>query len=469
MDINEALRVADELVLAKTGKHLDNLQQEILRGSWQGKKYSQIAKEFKCSDRHVGNVASKLWQMISEILEENVTKSSFRSAIERYQISQSSNFLSFNFVQKGSINFCTEPLHHATARQNSPPPPPSTEEIPQDKPRLNLKDAPAIAKFYHRTCELTTLENWIIQKQCRLVAILGISGTGKSAIARHLIPQIQTQFDCIFWHSLRTSPPLETTIKKLIEFIGDRPVTDLPDNIEAQLAILLEYLRNSRCLIVCDHGQQLFQLEKLSGTYKTGYENYGTFFKLLGELEHNSCVIFTSWEPALEMLTFPPDYQSVQVLYLTGISEAAAREILQQNGLLDEDKWGELINLCQANPLYLKLTARTINNLFAGKVAAYLSYQSDFSILGDELTLILQQKYQRLSPTEKQVLNALTVQENPANFPQLLKTYQGSPTDIFPAIQSLVRRGLIAQKIHNQETVFPVMPVFQEYVKNLQH
>ncbi|MBD2584808.1 ATPase, partial [Planktothricoides sp. FACHB-1261] len=75
MDINEALRVADELVLAKTGKHLDNLQQEILRGSWQGKKYSQIAKEFKCGDRHVGNVASKLWQMISEILEENVTKS----------------------------------------------------------------------------------------------------------------------------------------------------------------------------------------------------------------------------------------------------------------------------------------------------------------------------------------------------------------------------------------------------------
>lgn len=67
------------------------------------------------------------------------------------------------------------------------------------------------------------------------------------------------------------------------------------------------------------------------------------------------------------------------------------------------------------------------------------------------------------------MLNALTVQAAPANFPQLLKSYQGLPTDVFSAIQSLVRRGLIAQKIHNQETVFQVIPAFQQYVKNLQH
>lgn len=469
MDINEALRVADDLVLAKTGKHLDTLQQEILRGSWQGKKYSHIAKEFKCGDRHVGNVASKLWQMISEILEENVTKSSFRSAIERYHISQSSNFLNVNLVKKGSITVCTEPLHHATARQNSPPAPSSTEDSHQEKRRFNLRDAPRISKFYHRTSELTTLENWIVQKQCRLVAILGISGTGKSAIARHLITQIQTQFDCIFWHSFRTSPPLEITLKKIIEFISDRPVTDLPDNIEAQLAILLEYLRNSRCLIVCDDGQQLFQSEQLSGTYKTGYENYGTFFKLLGEMEHNSCVIFTSWEPALEFLTFPPDHAAVQFLSITGLSEAAAREILKDNGVLDEDRWLELINLYQGNPLYLKLIARTINNLFAGRVAEYLSYQSELSMLGDELSFILQQQYERLSEIEKQVLNASIAQEYRASFPQLLKNYQGSSADIFPAIQSLVRRGFIEQEIRNQETVFKILPVFQEYVKNIPH
>ncbi|MEG3849735.1 ATPase, partial [Microcoleus sp. herbarium13] len=49
-----------------------------------------------------------------------------------------------------------------------------------------------------------------------------MAGTGKSAIARHLIPQIQTQFDRIIWLSLRTSPPLETTLKTLIQFLSNQ-------------------------------------------------------------------------------------------------------------------------------------------------------------------------------------------------------------------------------------------------------
>ncbi|MEZ2321434.1 MAG: hypothetical protein ACBR15_20785 [Microcoleus sp.] len=49
-----------------------------------------------------------------------------------------------------------------------------------------------------------------------------MTGTGKSAIARNLIPQIQTQFDRIIWRSLRTSPPLETTLKNIIQFLSNQ-------------------------------------------------------------------------------------------------------------------------------------------------------------------------------------------------------------------------------------------------------
>ena len=81
MDVEKVLRFADELVLAKTGKHLDNLQQAILVASWQGKRYSHIAKEFYCTERHIANVASKLWQLLSKKIDENVTKSNFRPAM----------------------------------------------------------------------------------------------------------------------------------------------------------------------------------------------------------------------------------------------------------------------------------------------------------------------------------------------------------------------------------------------------
>jgi DNA-directed RNA polymerase specialized sigma24 family protein len=75
MDVQELLRLADGLVFAKTGKRLDDLQQAVVRGTWQGKRYSEISKEVHCTERHIRNIASKLWQTLSEILDEDVMKS----------------------------------------------------------------------------------------------------------------------------------------------------------------------------------------------------------------------------------------------------------------------------------------------------------------------------------------------------------------------------------------------------------
>ena len=293
MDVKEIWRFADDMVLAKTGKHLDNLQQAVLLASCQGERYSQVAKEFHCTERHVGNIASKLWKIMSEVLEENVNKSTFKSAMERYQVCHNSNFLNYNFLEQGNINFCTEASQPPKTPQNSPPTQTSNENNTQQK--LDLRDAPDIKTFYNCTSQLTTLENAIAHQNCRLLTITGMSGTGKSAIARHLIPQIQTHFDRIIWRSLRTSPPLETTLKNLIQFLsnqnppfappyqgGDGGV--LPENIDNQLEILIESLRTHRCLIILDDVQQILNSGQLAGYYKPGYENYGTLFKLIGDI-----------------------------------------------------------------------------------------------------------------------------------------------------------------------------------------
>ncbi|HAT81797.1 MAG TPA: ATPase, partial [Flavobacterium sp.] len=195
MDVKEILKFADDLVLAKTGKHLDNLQQAVLLASYQGKRYSEIAKEYYCTEHHVANVASKLWQLIKKKLGEKVSKTTLRSAMESYEFSNSS-FGNFNFVEKSSINVCIETSHPLKSQQHSPPTQTSTEDDTQQKPRLDLRDAPEIKTFYNSTSSpLTTLENAIAHQNCRLLTITGMSGTGKSAIARHLIPLIQTQFD----------------------------------------------------------------------------------------------------------------------------------------------------------------------------------------------------------------------------------------------------------------------------------
>jgi NB-ARC domain len=463
MDIKEVLRFADDLVLAKTGKHLDNLQQAVLLASWQGKRYSQLAKEFYCTERHVGNIASKLWKIMSQILEDNVNKSTFKSAMERYEISKISNSGYFNLVHKGNINVCTEASHLPKTPQNSPPTQTPNEDNTQPKPRLDLRDAPDRKTFYnYPNSPLTALENSIAHQNCRLLTITGMSGTGKSAIARNLIPQIQTQFDRIIWRSLRTSPPLETTLKKIIQFICDRTDINFPTNTDAQLSILIETLRDNRCLIILDDVQQILSSGQLAGYYKPGYENYGTLFKLIGEIPHNSCLILNSWEPPSDILTFTDDNSAVCLLQLTGLGEAAT-EILKEKGLLDEEYWPELIELYQGNPLWLKLVTQTINNLFNGRVSQYLSYQPVF--LSDELTPILQQHYQRLSEREKQAISQLSNEIEPVLLTQLMAKCQGSQGELFTAIQSLIKRGIITNLSCESETMLAISPVLKQYVK----
>jgi DNA-directed RNA polymerase specialized sigma24 family protein len=70
MDVKEVLRFAEDLVFAKTGEHLDDLQEAILRGVWKGQRYSKIAEESHCTEGHVRNVASELWQLLSDVLGE---------------------------------------------------------------------------------------------------------------------------------------------------------------------------------------------------------------------------------------------------------------------------------------------------------------------------------------------------------------------------------------------------------------
>ena len=105
MDIQEILNLADTFIFNKTGKHLDDLQQVILRGVFQGKKYSEIAQECQCTNGHVRDVASELWKTFSETFGEQVNKSNLRTAFDRWQFS-------IEHIEKDSIgvnnniNFC---------------------------------------------------------------------------------------------------------------------------------------------------------------------------------------------------------------------------------------------------------------------------------------------------------------------------------------------------------------------------
>jgi hypothetical protein len=73
-------------------------------------------------------------------------------------------------------------------------------------PLIDWDEAPDLDHFYGRTQPLNQLEEWITTDNCKLVAIVGMGGIGKTALTVALCDRIQSDFDCLLWRSLTYQP-----------------------------------------------------------------------------------------------------------------------------------------------------------------------------------------------------------------------------------------------------------------------
>ena len=452
MDVQEILRWADEVVLAKTGSHLNNLQQAILAGAWNSQKYREIADEHHCTEANVKRVAGNLWSLVSEELGEPVTKSNLRAAVERHYIYNSRNFVQSNFNQV-HINVCGESWHSEEAAKNRAPTTTTTYSTGnQPEQRHDFTEAPDLERLDNRTAELTTLKRWILAEKIRLVTIFGLPGIGKTALARELVQQIKDNFEYIIWRNCTGTLALQSLETNLIQFFSQNRETKLPS--------LIDYIRSHPCLIVLDDLQELFTSGELAGTYLPDCENYGKFWQQIARSPHTSSILLLSWEKPTEIATLEGENRHCRTLQLRGLGEPA-EEILAKKGLTDEDKWSELIQLYAGNPSWLNIIASTILDLFNGSVEHFLSYPSVF--LGD-LEPRLQAYYQRLSESEKKVILWLAHQEA-ADILRKPAELALSDADFLKAVQSLRKRGLIEKVTDNRFPLFAVLTVFKAYLK----
>jgi len=454
MEITEVLKLADDLVFTQTGKHLDYLQETILQGTLNGQTYSEIAEGTYAGEGHVRDRGAELWNILSKGLGKEVSKANFKAILEKVNFCTYSAILSDNATVT-NLNICSE--HHQRSSPTNFPKPQATE----NEPHLDLDTAPEIFNFYGRTIELAKLEEWIIKERSRLVALFGFGGIGKTTLALRLVEQIKPQFEYVIYRNLHFYANLNDILVNLLTIFS--PNSQMCDRPEMQLSQLIKYLRQYRCLIVIDDWQILFHKGKVAGEDWSVYEHYRLFFKTIADVTHQSCIVAIANEKPLAIDCWEKQNSPVRSLVLSGLGEAA-KEILQAHNLSDPDKWEKLIDLYHGNPLWLELTATEIRELFAGRVAEFLAYQTP--ILWEPLQVQLDQELQNLTLTEQSVMCELAMTRDPINLPELLKLTKLSPADLLTAIKSLGRRFFVEIKSGDETTEFILNPVLREYVKD---
>ena len=452
MNLKEMLNLAARIVFEKTGQHLSDLQEAVLKGTVQHETYKHVAKDFDCSESRVRNAASQLWQLLSEYLGEDVNKKNFISAMERLQ---NSNVLKFAHNVRGSLNICGEGRqppdisnsHNDEEKSNTK----QTKTLHQD-----LSEMPELGDFYDRTLELQTLTTWILQQNCRLITLTGISGIGKTSLAVQLVQQIKDEFEYAVWYTLDEFPTIDKFKSNLIQLFSQSEKQDSFPTNQKRLP-LIKYLQKHRCLIVLDDIHHLFCSGELAGKYKPDYEEYRSLFKQIEKLSHPCCFLLIGWEPPKEVPQLTSEHTPIRTLQLTGLDTAAAREILRDKGLTDIDNCEALIHRYQGNPLWLKSVATLIQELGIGATELLID---DTILLPEDLKDVLQQQYDRTSELEKQVMSLLATENQPVNVANLLQNGQISSSDLLNALQSLSRRCLIEK----QESLYTLPPVLKQYI-----
>ncbi|MFN6142377.1 MAG: NB-ARC domain-containing protein, partial [Pseudanabaena sp.] len=417
---SEAIALVTRLLL----HDLSKIQKLVFSQSWDGKKYSDMAIEEGYDLGYIKDVGSELWRSLSKALNEKVTKNNLRGVLERYAQQQAAL----------NANSVTSQIH--------------------------MGEAIDVAKFCGRTQELETLREWILADRCRVVAILGMGGMGKTALSVKIAEQLQNEFDYVIWRSLRHAPTFRDKMVDCLKILSQQQITTLPANFYEQITCLIEYFRKSRCLPILDNFDTLLEYGQGQGTYLDGYEAYGELLWRLGETNHQSCVVLTSREKPKEIVALEGDGLAVRTLTLTGLDLDAGKTILALKSLLISDAAArQVVDCYSGNPLALKIAATSIRDLYGGNVNHFLA--SGITLFHG-ISNLLSQQLQGLSDLQTQVMYWLVIYRESISLTELHSVFipSISKLKLMEVLESLVNCNLIERDRYR----FTQQPVVMEYV-----
>ncbi|OLP19845.1 hypothetical protein BST81_03465 [Leptolyngbya sp. 'hensonii'] len=334
---------------------------------------------------------------------------------------------------------------------------------PPVNPFRGWEKAPDLDRFFGRDVELQQLRAWI-QEGCKLIAILGMGGIGKTSLVVALADELQNDFDCFLWYNLTGAPSLQTFLTDITPFLVEQPPVSPFNYASGNATNLLNYLQKYRCLLVLDNAESILDRGEhtVAGHYRSGYEDYEGLFRQIGEGRHQSCLLITSREQPQGLTRITG--HKVRCMSLRGLPPAMGYRILQDLATPPPqiEAWHAIVNHYGGNPLALKIVAAGIRNYLGGDLAYFLERLQSGSFPFNDIRDLLQHHLERLSDREQEVLFWLAIVREPIPLPELesclLSTL--SRQELPATLESLHRRSLLEMT----GIGYTLQPVIMEYL-----
>jgi len=108
MDIQKVLCFLDDLILDRTGQHLDDVQLGVIEGVLKRQKYSEIAQVLNCTEGYAKDTGYELWKILSDIFQEEVSKNNLKTVLLRKGMIYNSIINIGDNNTAGSVHACSE-------------------------------------------------------------------------------------------------------------------------------------------------------------------------------------------------------------------------------------------------------------------------------------------------------------------------------------------------------------------------
>ncbi|MEM9090821.1 MAG: NB-ARC domain-containing protein [Cyanobacteria bacterium P01_F01_bin.53] len=326
-------------------------------------------------------------------------------------------------------------------------------EANRKEEQIDLKDAPIPKGISARPRESEQLTRYIQDESCRVIAVTGLLKIGKTRLVAQVAHSLSSEFDFIFWRSLKSQQKPEAWLEDALRFFTKDNKLNVED-FSKGLEQLIAFLAEKRCLLVFQDFEFVMQAGEGFGNFSSGYEKYEEILSKADHKKHQSCLVLISRELPKYISVYQDSASPMRLIQLGGLTLEAAREILEGEDISDQrkitgsqDAKDELIRRYDHHPLFIRIAAGHALDIANGNIDRFLEREGPVAVNG--IRDLLDKAFGRLSDLEKMLIYWIAICQEPVSENELRRLVPVSIVQLMEVLLSLKRRCFI--EVNNQK------------------